>query len=135
MYDPETLAKYDSKTPTTCDYLSDYGDGVEALEYVIDWNLQRGDGAAFLNAYEVGTVPAPPALPYPNAEEKLGVRGQAFISHAHNVLGFDSMRPAGSSQTHRPKGSFMIDKIYTSGDGGLTANGAPTEGSSELYVK
>ena len=45
------------------------------------------------------------------------------------------MRPAGSSHTHRPRVSFMIDKIYTSGDNGLTANGVPTEGSSEVYVQ
>ena len=38
LYDPDALAKYDGKTPTTCDYLSDYGDGVEALRYIIDWN-------------------------------------------------------------------------------------------------
>jgi len=130
LYDPETLAKYDSKTPTTCDYLSDYSDGVEALKYIIDWNQLRGNGQAFLNPYEVG---APAAAP--DAEEKLGTREQAFISHNHNVLGFDSMRPAGSSHTHRTRGSFMIDKIYTSADNGLTANGIPTDTSNEVYVQ
>ena len=130
LFYPETHAKYDSKTPTTCDYLSDYSDGVEALKYIIDWNGSRGIGAAFLNAYEVG---APAAAP--DAEEKISTREQAFISHNHNVLGFDSMRPAGSSHTHRPRGSFIIDKIYTSGDNGLTANGIPTETSNEVYVQ
>jgi hypothetical protein len=41
LYDPETLAKYDSKTPTTCDYLSDYSDGVEALKYIIAIRIER----------------------------------------------------------------------------------------------
>ena len=45
------------------------------------------------------------------------------------------MRPAGSSHFHRPRGSFMIDKIYTSGDNGLTANGFPTDASNEVYVQ
>ena len=29
----------------------------------------------------------------------------------------------------------MIDKIYTSGDNGLTANGVPTDTSNEVYVQ
>jgi len=37
MYDPETLAMYDSKTPTTLDYLSDYSDCVELLPFVLDY--------------------------------------------------------------------------------------------------
>ena len=63
----KTLAKYDSKAPTTCDYLSDHSEGVEALKYIIDWNGNRGIGAAFLNAYDVGT----PAV-VPDAEENIG---------------------------------------------------------------
>ena len=51
------------------------------------------------------------------------------------MLGFGAMRPAGSSHTHRPRGSFMIDKIYTSADNRLIANSVPTEGSSEVYVQ
>ena len=33
MYDPETLAKYDSLTPTTLDQLSDYADAVMKLPF------------------------------------------------------------------------------------------------------
>ena len=38
LYDPEHLAMWDSKTPTCGDDLADYGDGVEALRFVLDWN-------------------------------------------------------------------------------------------------
>ena len=71
----------------------------------------------------------------PDAEDKLGTREQAFISHNHNISGFDSMRAAGSSHTHRPRGSFMIDMIYTSDNSWLTANGIPTDTSNEVYVQ
>ena len=38
LYDPEHLAMWDSKTPTCGDYLADYGDGVEALRFVSEWD-------------------------------------------------------------------------------------------------
>ena len=62
-------------------------------------------------------------------------REQAFISHAHNVLGFDSIRPAGSSHKHRPRGIFKIDRIYTSTGGGITASGVPTTVANRVYVQ
>jgi hypothetical protein len=66
-----------------------------------------------------------------------GTREQAFVSHAHNVLGFDSIRPAGSSHKHRPRGIFKIDRIYTSGDGGITASGIPNAdaATTKVYVQ
>ena len=36
MLDSEEMAKYECMTPTTLDYLSDYRDGVEPLQYYID---------------------------------------------------------------------------------------------------
>jgi hypothetical protein len=91
LYDPETLAKWDSKTPTCGDYLADYGDGVEALRFVLDWDgtTKTAVKALTVGADDFGTA---------------GTREQAFASHAHNVLGFDSIRQAGSSHTHRSKG-------------------------------
>ena len=41
FYDPEDLAKWDSKTPACGDYLADYGDEVEALNFVFDTNTAR----------------------------------------------------------------------------------------------
>ena len=79
LYDPKHLATWDSKTPTCGDYLADYGDGVEALSYVSDANAARDTSKALgVGADNFGT----------------GTREQAFLSHAHNVLAFDSIRPA-----------------------------------------
>ena len=124
LYDPEHLAMWDSKTPTCGDYLADYGDGVEALRFVLDWNgtLKTGVKALTVGADDFDTD---------------GTREQAFVSHAHNVLGFDSIRPAGSSHCHRPRGIFKIDRIYTSGDGGITASGVPNAdaATTKVYVQ
>ena len=86
LYDPEHLAMWDSKTPTCGDYLADYGDGVEALRFVLDWD---GTNKSSVKALTVGADDFGAG----------GTREQAFVSHTHNVLGFDSIRPAGSPQT------------------------------------
>jgi hypothetical protein len=36
MMDPEELAKYNSMTPTTLDYLANYRDGVDVMGWQID---------------------------------------------------------------------------------------------------
>ena len=92
LCDPEHLAMWDSKTPTCGDYLADYGDGVEAPTYVLDTNAARDT----IKALGVGPD-----------NFVAGTREQAFVSHAHNVLGFDSIRPAGSSHKHRPRTFFQ----------------------------
>ena len=53
------------------------------------------------------------------------------------MLGCDSIRHAGSSHSHRPRGIFKIDRIYTSGDGGVTASGVPNADAttSKVYVQ
>ena len=103
LYDPETLAKYVSKTPTTCDYLSDYADGVEALAYVLDWN---GDGTGAATKVQVFGVGRETGA----AGDKYRTRAQAFLSFNNNVLGMDTMRPAGSSHHHRPRESSRLMK-------------------------
>ena len=35
LMDPEELAYYDDMTPTTLDYLSDYRDGIDLMDYQI----------------------------------------------------------------------------------------------------
>ena len=105
LYDPETLAKYDSKTPTTNDYLSDYADGVEALSFVLDWNGIQTPNNSRIAPFVVGVDAAFPA------DNNVGTREQAYMSFNNNVLGFDAVRPAGSSHTHRPRGISKIDRI------------------------
>ena len=84
-----------------------------------------------------GTVKTSVKALTPGADDfgTAGTREQSFISHAHNVLGFDSIRPAGSSHKHRPRGIFKIDRIYTSTDGGITASGVPTTVATRVYVQ
>jgi tripartite-type tricarboxylate transporter receptor subunit TctC len=43
LYDPETLAKYDSLTPTTLDQLADYADAVQKLIYTVAGGAASGD--------------------------------------------------------------------------------------------
>ena len=115
---------WDSKTPTRGDYLVYYGDGVEASHFVLDWD---------------GTSKTSVKALTPRADDfaSAGTREQAFVSHAHNVLGFDSLRPAGSSHSHRPRGIFKIDRMYTSTDGGVTASGVPNAdaATTKVYVQ
>jgi hypothetical protein len=91
---------------------------------VLDWN---GTTKTNIKALTVGA----------DDFDTAGTREQAFVSHAHNVLGFDSIRPAGSSHKHRPRGIFKIDRIYTSSDGGITASGVPdaAAATTKVYVQ
>jgi hypothetical protein len=97
--------------------------GSEALRFVLDWKTTKTN----IKALTVGA----------DDFDTAGTREQAFVSHAHNVLGFDSIRPAGSSHKHRPRGIFKIDRIYTSGDGGITASGVPdaAAATTKVYVQ
>ena len=60
---------------------------------------------------------------------------QQYKSFNNNTLGYDQFRTASSSHYHRPRGSFKIDQIYLSTDGGKTASGTPLITSNEVYVK
>ena len=70
LHDPESLAMWDGKTPTCGDYLADYSDGVEALNYVLCTNAARNT----IKALGVGPD-----------DFTAETREQAFVSHAHNV--------------------------------------------------
>jgi hypothetical protein len=64
MLDPEELAKYEGHTPTTLDYLANYRDGVDRMEFILG---TAGTGPTFRPAaYSVG-----------NAESDLGEAGTA----------------------------------------------------------
>ena len=68
LYDPVHVATWDSKTPTCGDYLADYGDGVEALSFVLDYD---GSTKTSVKALEPGADNFATA----------GPREQSFISH------------------------------------------------------
>ena len=131
LYDPETLAKYDSKTPTTCDYLSDYADGVEALTYVLDWNGDNSGAGTKVQVFGVGRETGA-------AADNYRTREQAFLSFNNNILGMDTMRPAGSSHHHRPRGIFKIDEIYSIDGAGAKVVPVISDGAAAMlpvYVK
>ena len=126
MYDPETLAKYDNLTPTTLDQLADYADAVVKLEATVGFGANAGDEAKTM----LPASSAVAARDYTN-----GRTFQQYKSFNNNTLGYDQFRTAGSSHYHRPRGSFKIDQIYLSTDGGKTASGTPIITSNEVYVK
>ena len=41
-----------------------------------------------------------------------GARNQKYISYPNNVLAYDMNRPAGSSYYHKPRGSWVVNRIY-----------------------
>ena len=109
MYDPETLAKYDSLTPTTLDQLADYADAVQKLRATIAGGTTAGTD-----------VPAKTLFPDPAATSSVdfanGRSRQQYASLANNTLGYDQFRHAGSSHYRRPRGSDKIDQIFIPGD-------------------
>ena len=126
LYDPETLAKYDSLTLTTLDQLADYADAVQKLSYTV------AGGAASRDA--VGTV-LPSNAAASSVDYAAGRTFQQYASFTNNTLGYDQFRTAGSSHYHRPRGSFKIDHIVFSNDGGSTAARVPAIGDTEVYVQ
>jgi hypothetical protein len=49
-----------------------------------------------------------------------GTRPQAFVSYNNNVLSYDMNRLAGTSYTHKPRGSWKINGIYAKDGAGNT---------------
>mgnify|MGYP003347237552 CR=1 FL=1 len=122
MFDPEELATYDAKTPTTLDMLSDYADSVEKLNFVLDWD---GATANTLRPLTPGTD-----------NFAAGTRETAYLSYPNNVLSSDYNRPAGSSHTHKPRGSFKIISITGNDpDAAGVTPALPTSASTSVWVK
>jgi hypothetical protein len=126
MYDPETLAKYDSLTPTTLDQLSDYADAVMKLPFTPGFGASPKDPVLTLKPDD----DAASQQDYAN-----GKTFQQYLSFNNNTLGYDQFRTAGSSHYHRPRGSFKIDQIYWSADGKLDTARRPAVGDNEVYVR
>jgi hypothetical protein len=61
-----------------------------------------------------------------------GTRPQAFVSYNNNVLSYDMNRLAGTSYTHKPRGSWKINGIYFKNDDGTTR--LPQIDDTVLYV-
>ena len=100
MVDPEEFAKYDSMTPTALDYLADYSDAIQAM----DWQSDVPNSARYPRQpiiYEVGDAETDPTFDSVFA----GTRPAAFHSFANNVLAYDMNRPTGSAYYHKPRGS------------------------------
>ena len=127
LYDPETLAKYDSLTPTTLDQLSDYADAVIKLPYT--FVPSAGTAKAAVQSFLPDNAASGPI------DLTNGLTRQQYVSLNNNTLAYDQFRTAGSSHYHRPRGSFKIDQIFKSADQGKTANGVPDINSNEVYVK
>ena len=130
LYDPETRAKYDSLTPTTLDQLADHADAAQKLAVTI----AGGPASAPGNAVAAKTV-FPDLTSASSVDFTNGKSFQQYASFVNNTLGYDQFRTAGSSHYHRPRGSFKIDQIFVSTDGGKRASGVPAVGSNEVYVK
>ena len=79
MYDPETLAKYDSLTPTTLDQLADYVDAVQKLRATIAGGTTAGTN-----------VPSKTLFPDPAAESSVdfanGRSRQQYASCVNKTL-------------------------------------------------
>jgi hypothetical protein len=131
LMDPEELAYYDDMTPTTLDYLSDYRDGIDLMDY----QIARSTADDRLVCLMPGALNVPGALAGNSAANiNAGLSGTAprsFISYPNNVLGFDQNRPSGSGKKHRPRGSFRILKIWSK-DGAMRK---PQLGDTTVYVQ
>ena len=127
MMDPEELAKYESTTPTTLDYLSNYRDGVEPYTYMISDQLAADSPPQVIHVSTNGNE-------VPRVAGATATRVQPFYSYPNNVLAYDMSRPSGSSHNHRPRGSFRILRIFASDDGGRTPR-ASTAADTTMYIQ
>jgi hypothetical protein len=110
MMDSEELAQWSTHTPTTLDFLSQYKDGVDKMECVVA-RTANSDGN---NIRPAIYAPGPADTVIAN-NVFVGARNQKYISYPNNVLSYDMNRPAGSSYYHKPRGSWVVNRIYGGG--------------------
>ena len=101
LLDPEELAKHECMTPTTLDYLANYADAVQPMNFQLDI-LTDTNGSnprpvvyrTSTNAQEV--VPTNLAIDNPAnfSAAVAGTRTTNFISRNNNVLSYDYNRLA-----------------------------------------
>ena len=134
LCDPEELAHYNDFTPTTLDYLGDYRDGVDLMDFQIGRSSAGNRLVTLLPGQNFAT---PAAFDGTNAgtiaASFVGTAPRSYISYPNNVLAFDQNRLAGSSKAHRPRGSFRLMGMWASdGAGGKRI---PQVDDNEVYVQ
>ena len=125
MLDPEELSKYNCMTPTAMDYLANYTDAIERMDFQID---TPNDGGYTLGAYVPGDAEteATGTRPY-------GTRPVTYHSWANNILAYDMNRPAGTAYYHKSRGSWLMKQMYAIDAGGTKV--VPRIDDREVYVK
>ena len=123
MCDAEELEMYDCTTPTTLDYLANYRDAVDTMQYQILTSIQGGKARPI-----VCGVGAPTEAGASTSDNFLSGRAtQKFISYPSNVLSYDMTRQA-SSKYKKPRGCFIINRIYNA------ARVTPVIGDNIVYI-
>jgi len=127
MVDPEELSKYDCMTPTALDYLARYSDAIQCMAFHIDIP-NSGPVATQPTIYYAGDTETDASLARPYGE-----RPRSYHSFANSVLAYDMNRPAGTAYYHKPRGSWLIKRIYAIDDAG--AKVVPRITDRDVYVK
>jgi hypothetical protein len=106
--DPEALAKFDCMTPTTLDFVADYDDAINPMEFFLQ--PSAANPAPHPAIYVVGDNNDEPD-PDQDQLANFGRRPQTWISYPNNVLAYDMNRPAGTAYYHKPRGSWKVKRI------------------------
>ena len=142
LLDPEEMAYYDDSTPTTLDYLGNYRDGIDAMNFSINTigaaanppNPQQFDTlrpVVYVPGDQVRVPPAPANVG--DVPVFWGTGPQVYQSYPNNVLSYDMNRTAGTGKKHRPRGSFRLLNIWApNGAGGRRL---PLQGDNEVFVR
>jgi hypothetical protein len=123
MRDAEELELYDCTTPTTLDYLANYRDGVDTMQYQILASNQGSVSRPIVCGVGVPTE----AGVIGSVTAYAGRAAQKFISYPSNVLSYDLSRQA-SSKFKKPRGCFVINRIYNA------AGNTPVLADSIVYI-
>ena len=109
MLDSEELAEWSAHTPTTLDYLAQYKDGVDKMQFELG---ASGTGVNLRPVVYVPQTAGGGAETEPAVGVFYGTRSQKYVSYPNNVLAFDMNRPAGSSHYHKPRASYVPNRIF-----------------------
>jgi hypothetical protein len=100
---------------------------VDQLDFIIA-TATNASGAG--NLRPAIFTPGAETVPADNAF--VGTRSQKYISYPNNVLAYDMNRPAGSSYFHKPRGSWVLNRLY---GGTLEARSEMRLGDNTVYVE
>ena len=127
MVDPTEFSRYYSMTPTTLDYLANYNNAVQDMDWQLDIPMTT-------------TYPTDPIVYVPGKGDTeplstattAGIRPVGWKSYANNMLAYDMNRPAGTAYYHKPRGSWRIQHIYALDGSGNKIVPAPD--SLDVYI-